>query len=265
VFHREKCAPALPVEVRGTHAPGVDEIRVEGLEVRCVVGVYPRERIEPQRLIVGLSLWLDTRRAAEHESLSKTVHYGDMARNVAFVLTSARFGMLETAALGLARLLLAPPARGERRARIERARVELSKPEALHHRATPKLIIEREASEYRYVVEERPFGTVDVIHETRDAGVYRLNVKPGGVIPLHVHRVMEEAELVLSEGLLCQGKPVAVGTMHRWPKDAAHLYENPTDRWQSILCVDSPPFIESDEIVVEGRPDDVPAEPRFMP
>lgn len=230
-----------------------------------MVGVYPRERIEPQRLIVDLTFWLDTRRAAEYESLAKTVHYGDMARNVAFVLSNARFGMLETAAHGLARLLLAPPARGERRANIERVRIELRKPEALHHRATPKLTIEREASEYRYLVEERPFGTVDVIHETQDAGIYRLNIRPGGTIPLHVHRVMEEAELVLSEGLLCQGKPIAIGTMHRWPKDAAHVYENPTERWQSILCIDSPRFIESDEIVVEGTPADVKPEPRFMP
>lgn len=243
----------------------MDEIRVDGLEVRCVVGIYPRERIEPQRLLVDLTFWLDTRAAAERESLAKTVHYGDMARDVAFVLTSARFEMLETAAHSLARLLLAPPARGERRARIEKVRIELRKPEAMHHRATPKLTIEREASEYRYVVEERPFGTVDVIHESRHAGVYRLNLAPGGTIPLHVHRVMEESELVLSEGLLCQGRPVRAGTVHRWPKDAPHLYENPTDRWQSILCVDSPRFVESDEIVVEGTPASVTPEPRFMP
>ena len=52
--------------------------------------------------------------------------------------------------------------------------------------------------------------------------------------------------MMLTEGLLCQGKPVARGTSFRWPKDAPHRYDNPTDRWQSILCVDSPPFLEHD-------------------
>lgn len=242
----------------------MDRITIEGLEVRCVVGVYPRERTEPQRLLVDLTLGVDTRRAAETEALAHTVDYAACARDVAFLLERGRFRMLETAAHALARYLLAPPARGERRTRVDHVKVELRKPEALQHRATPRLSIERSADGLAYVVEEKPFGTVDVILETKDVGIYRLNVAPGGTIPLHVHRVMDEAELVLTSGLLCQGKPIASGTSHRWPKDAAHVYENPTDRWQTILCVDAPAFIEADEIPVEGAPDDVPAEPRWM-
>ncbi len=229
-----------------------------------MVGVYPRERTEPQRLLVDLTLGLDTRRAAETEALGHTVDYAACARDVAFLLERGRFRMLETAAHALARYLLAPPTRAERRARVDWVRVELRKPEALQHRATPRLVIERSAEGLAYVVEQKPFGTVDVIHETRDAGIYRLNLAPGGTIPLHVHRIMDEAELVLSSGLLLQGKPVTAGTVHRWPKDAAHVYENPTERWQSILCVDAPPFLESDEIPVEGEPADVPPEPRWM-
>jgi dihydroneopterin aldolase len=98
---------------------------------------------------------------------------------------------------------------------------------------------------------------VDVIHETRDAGIYRLNVAPGSAIPLHVHRVMHESEMVLTRGLLCQELPVPPGTVHRWPHGAAHCYRNPTRRYQTILCVDSPPFIEHDEVPVDGAPSDV--------
>lgn len=229
-----------------------------------MVGVYPRERTDPQRLLVDLTLGVDTRRAAETEALAHTVDYAACARDVAFLLEHGRFRMLETAAHALARYLLAPPARGERRARIDQVRIDLRKPEALQHRATPRLSIERSSEGLSYVVEEKAFGTVDVLLQTRDVGIYRLNIAPGGTIPLHVHHVMEEAELVLTNGLHCQGKPVAAGTAHRWPKDAAHLYENPTERWQSILCVDSPPFIEADEIAVEGGPADVAPEPRWM-
>jgi hypothetical protein len=173
--------------------------------------------------------------------------------------------MLETAAHVLARYLLAPPALGERRAQIERVRLRLSKPGALPGVAVPSLEIERDRSWAGLVQEQKAFGVVDVIHETREAGIYRLNVAPHAAIPLHVHDIMRESELVLTEGLVCQGKLVAAGTVHRWPKRAAHCYDNPTDRYQSILCVDAPRFLESDEIPVTGSPAEVEPEARAWP
>jgi hypothetical protein len=59
---------------------------------------------------------------------------------------------------------------------------------------------------------------------------------------------------VLSDGLWVQGRPALPGTVHRWPRGAAHCYANPSERYQSILCVDSPRFLESDEILVSGQP-----------
>jgi hypothetical protein len=106
---------------------------------------------------------------------------------------------------------------------------------------------------------------VDVIYETRHAGIYRLNVAPHASIPMHVHHTMKESELVLTDGLLCQRKLAPAGTVHRWPMRAAHCYDNPTDRYQTILCVDSPRFLESDEIPVTGEPASVEPEARAWP
>jgi dihydroneopterin aldolase len=237
-----------------------DVIRIRGLEVDCVVGVYPRERHEPQPLVLDAELHLDTELAARREQLGRTVDYAQVSGQLAFLLRNGRFRMLETAAHALCRYLLAPPARGERRARLARVKLTLTKPTALGGRAVPSLEITRDASWVSIATEQKLFGTVDVIHETRDAGIYRLNVAPGRSIPLHVHRVMQEAEMVLTQGLVCQGQPAAVGTVHRWPKGAAHCYDNPTRRTQSILCVDSPPFIQEDEIAVSGVPAQVRAE-----
>lgn len=229
----------------------MDLIRIEQLKVDCVVGVYPHERDVPQPLQVDLSLWLDTRPAAIKESLRASVDYAAIAGQVAFLLKSCRFRMLETAAHALACYLLAPPALGERRAMIQRVAVRLTKPNALQGVGIPSIEIEREASAVTIETEHSSFGIVDIIHETRDAGIYRLNIAPQSAIPLHVHRVMQESELVLSDGLLCQGQPVAAGSLRRWPLDAPHHYDNPTDRYQTILCVDSPPFTQADELEVE--------------
>lgn len=240
--------------------PHQDRITIEGLQLDCVVGVYPHERNTPQPLSVDLEMTLDTERAAVRERLRHSVDYAAISAQLAFLLTHCRFRMLETAAHVLARYLLAPPAPGEERAQIEEARLRLTKPGALRDRARPSLEIRRDASWAYLRHEEKPFGVVDVIGETRDAGIYRLNVAPGRNIPLHVHRRMREAEMVLSDGLLCQGRPVVAGAVHRWPHGAAHRYDNPTNRYQTILCVDAPRFMEDDEIEVDGPPADVPSE-----
>lgn len=237
-----------------------DVIAIEGLVVDCVVGVYPHERDVVQPLRLDLYLELDTRQAAERERLRDSIDYAAVAGQLGFLLSACRFGMVETAAHALARYLLLPPAPGERRAQIDALRLRLTKPSAsLAGQALPSLEITRDAQEFALQTESSKFGHVDVVFETRDAGIYRLNVAPGRSIPLHVHRQMRESELVLTDGLLCQGKPVAPGTVFHWPLGAAHRYDNPTPRHQTILCVDSPRFMPEDEIEVDGEPAEVSA------
>jgi len=238
----------------------MDRIELNGLEVDCVVGLYPRERHLPQRLRLDLTMYFSTEQAARKEALSATVDYAAIAAQLAFLLRSCEFRLLETAAHALARYLLAPPALGERRAQIERVGLRLTKPFALGATTVPALYIERDRHWVEIPHEHKPFGLVEIIHETKDAGIYRLNIAPGKGIPLHVHRQMREAELVLSDGLYCQHKRTPMGAVHRWPRGAAHCYDNPTERYQSILCVDAPRFIESDEIEVSGEPDHVAPE-----
>jgi len=243
----------------------MDVLRIEELMVDCVVGVYPHERDASQPLRVDVEMRLETERSAVKESLRATVDYAATASQLVFLLRSCRFGLLETAAHVLARYILAPPAPDERRAQIVSVVVRLTKPGALGGFAIPSLEVERTAAWCSFEVEKKPFGTVDVIHETKGAGIYRLNIAPSKSIPLHMHQQMRESEMVLGDGLLCQGQPCAPGTVHRWPRGAAHMYTNPTDRHQAILCVDSPRFIPDDEIEVAGEPAEVPAEPPWAP
>lgn len=242
-----------------------DVIAVEGLEVPCVVGVDPHERTVPQPLRVDLRMVLDTSRAGVSQRLRWTVDYARTASQIAFLLQHCRFYLLETAAYALTRYLLAPPALGEDRPRIQEVVLRLTKPHALGGRGIPWLEVHRRAADVKLVRETKPFGIVDVIHETKAEGIYRLNVAPGRSIPLHLHRITNEAEMVLGDGILLNGKRVAFGSVYRWPHETPHTWSNPTDRWQSILCVDSPPFRPEDEVVVEGTPVDVDPEPPFLP
>jgi len=235
----------------------MDCIELNGLEVDCVVGIYPRERHMPQRVRLDLGMYLSTELAARGELISATIDYSALAQQVGFLLRACEFRLIETAAHALARYLLAPPAPDEQRAQIEALRLRLTKPFALGATAEPSLLIERDRHWVELPREPTSYGFVEVVHETRDAGIYRLNIAPGASIPLHHHKQMLESELVLTDGLLCQQKPIPAGAAHRWPLGAAHSYDNPTDRYQSILCVDAPRFVAGDQIEVSGQPEEV--------
>jgi dihydroneopterin aldolase len=156
------------------------------------------------------------------------------------LLQSCRFGLLETAAHAIAMSLLIAPAPGERRSMVGTVRLKLIKPEALPASAVASLEIEREASWARTERQEAPFGSVDLIHESPEAGIYRLNFAPRIEAPLHRYAHAHEAELVLTAGLSDGERPLVAGRELRHERGEPRTYVNPTRRWQSILCVDSP-------------------------
>ncbi|NOJ77854.1 dihydroneopterin aldolase [Myxococcus xanthus] len=233
----------------------LDVIELRGLTVDCIVGIFNRERIAAQPLRLDVALFLDTRAAAVGGRLAHTVNYGRLAGELRFLLEACRFELLESAVETVCRYVLAPPTDDVPRAQVHAATVRVTKPLALGGLAVPSLQIHRTAAEMVYGREEKGFGRVDIIHEGAGYGVYRLRVKPGGCIPTHVHQQMEESELVLGSGLLLQFEPVARGMAFHWPRGFLHRYDNPSSTEQTVLCVDRPGFIPSDEVETEPPPE----------
>lgn len=243
--------PFHPPVVTTPRGRPLDVIELRGLTVDCIVGVFNRERFAAQPLRLDVALFLDTRSAAAGGKLAHTVNYGRLAGELRFLLEACRFELLESAVEAVCRYVLAPPTDDVSRAQVHAATVRVTKPQALGGMAVPSLQIHRTAEEMEYAREEKPFGRVDIIHEGAGYGVYRLRVRPGGTIPTHVHRQMEESELVLGSGMLLQGRPVERGMAFNWPRGFPHRYDNPTATEQTVLCVDRPRFIPSDEVETE--------------
>jgi hypothetical protein len=143
----------------------------------------------------------------------------------------------------LARLLAAPPALGESRPALGALRFEMTWNGGFRRdRVQPE--------DFPIGREEKDFGIVDILHQCETFGLYRLNIRPGAGIPLHVHRRMQEWEMVISTGLLLQNQEAPLHHTSAWTHEVAHRYDNPSSHWKTVLCVDSPPFIPSDEILV---------------
>ncbi|MBN1205830.1 MAG: dihydroneopterin aldolase [Myxococcaceae bacterium] len=230
----------------------LDVIELRGITVDCIVGVYRRERVTAQPLRLDVALFLDTREAAVGGQLGRTVHYGRLEGELRFLLEACRFELLESAAEAMCRYVLAPPPADAPRMQVRAATVRLTKPQALAGRAVPSLQVHRTAEELHYQVEDRPFGRVEIVYEGEGYGIYRLRIRPGGTLSMHLHQVLEESELVLGAGLTLQGRPVARGMAFHWQRGSAHRYDNPSQGEQTVLCVDRPRFVPSDEVEAEG-------------
>jgi dihydroneopterin aldolase len=80
----------------------VDRVTVRGLRIRGHHGVFQREREDGQTFLVDLSLGLDTAPAAAGDDLTKTVHYGVLAEQVAAVVSGEPVDLIETLAQRIA-------------------------------------------------------------------------------------------------------------------------------------------------------------------
>jgi 7,8-dihydroneopterin aldolase/epimerase/oxygenase len=100
-----------------------DEISLTGLRVFGRHGVYEDERRVGQDFVIDLVLRLDTRPAAASDDVADTVHYGELAQQVAHIVGGEPVDLLETLADRIARHVLADD-------RVDGVRVIVHKPDA---------------------------------------------------------------------------------------------------------------------------------------
>lgn len=84
-----------------------DRVTVDGLEVFANHGVYPEENTLGQKFVVSLVLYADLRAAGERDDLDASVDYGAVCHDVDDYLRGHTFKLIEAAAEGVARMLLA--------------------------------------------------------------------------------------------------------------------------------------------------------------
>lgn len=223
-----------------------DAICIEGLGVDCIIGVYPEERTQAQPLSLDLRLHGDLSRPGFSGRLSDSCDYDRLADEIAQLLRFRGYALLEMAAEELAAMIfgLHPWA--------EALWLRVAKPRALAGRAQRAAVeIQRSRADYPRGFESSGFGTVDILFESKGAGLYLLNVEPGKEIPAHYHKQMDELEWLVQGTLERDGQVIDVPSVVRWPKQQVHRYYNPSDEVATLFCCDMPPFIPSDEIEVK--------------
>ncbi len=100
-----------------------DSITLTGIRVTAHHGVYDFERENGQDFVVDVTVWLDLARASASDDVGETIHYGELAVEVAEAARENPVDLIETVAERIAAVVLAhKPA--------EKVRVTVHKPSA---------------------------------------------------------------------------------------------------------------------------------------
>lgn len=113
-----------------------DEIRIQDLHLRTIIGINDEERRNRQDVLINITLYADTRAAGESDDIADTVNYRTITKQVIALVEDSQFYLVEKMAAEIADICL-----GDRR--VERARVSVQKPGALRFARSVGVTIER--------------------------------------------------------------------------------------------------------------------------
>lgn len=218
-----------------------DRVEIEQLEVECIIGIRPEERDQPQPLVVDLALEYDLHEAGRSGRITDTCDYARLADEITALLRFRRYKLLENAAEEIGAMVLGL----HHGARLE---LRLGKPNAIANARRAGVFVNRTPADYPRRREASRFGEVEVLLETRDAGLYLLHVEAQHAIPLHRHEVMQELEWLVEGELVQGGELVELGRPQAWGLGQVHGYTNVSGRRATLFCCDTPPFLPHDEI-----------------
>lgn len=114
-----------------------DEIRIEDLLIRTIIGINGDERHDRQDVLVNLTLFVDTQAAGQSDDITDApLNYRTLTKKVIAAVEGSSFHLLERLAAEVASVCLAEPG-------VARARVSVAKPGALRFARSVAVVIER--------------------------------------------------------------------------------------------------------------------------
>jgi|TARA_B100001971_G_C18173569_1_gene528606 FolB domain-containing protein len=114
----------------------IDTIRIEQLELSCLVGVNPWERLTKQQITVDVELDVDLSPAGASDTIADTIDYRTIVNKIVSEIDDSKFALVEALATRIAEICLEDD-------RVLSAEVTLRKPGAIQDASSVGVIIRR--------------------------------------------------------------------------------------------------------------------------
>jgi dihydroneopterin aldolase len=214
----------------------MDYIHIEELELDCIVGVRPWERRRPQRILLDLSLGLDASRAGRLGRIGLTCDSDQVAAEVQALLRFREYQLIEVATEELAAMLFGV------HGALRSVEIKLTKRGALPGRARGAAVsLQRVRSEYPRRSVTAPFGQLEVLLETYEAGLYLLSLEPGGSLKFGPTAGVREHGWVVSGELARGSKCLGAGDSLSLGLGSAGVFSNRGSGKTTVFLCRCPP------------------------
>jgi len=120
----------------------LDQIRLSDLLVRGILGINPIEREKKQDILVNITLWANTKAAAESDNINHAINYRSVAKLVIEHIENNKPFLVEKLCADLAILCF----RYDRR--VKKTLVSVEKPGALRFAKSVGVSIERSREDF---------------------------------------------------------------------------------------------------------------------
>ena len=102
----------------------MDKIFIRDLALRCIIGLYPEERINKQDVLINVTLEADLRAAGQSDDLNDTVDYKAIKLAILDLVENSEFLLIESLAERIAAICIGAD-------KVQSATVTIDKPGAL--------------------------------------------------------------------------------------------------------------------------------------
>jgi len=73
----------------------LDTVRIERLELDCIIGINPWERLTKQRITIDIEMNADLSAAGKSDAIEDTINYRDISKAVTAEIEESSYGLVE--------------------------------------------------------------------------------------------------------------------------------------------------------------------------
>ncbi len=101
-----------------------DKIKINDLQLRCIIGVNDWERTQKQDVIINVTLYADLTKPCQTDNLNDSVDYKEIKKEIITMVENSNFNLIERLAGEIAKICLSRPL-------VKAIQVNIDKPGAL--------------------------------------------------------------------------------------------------------------------------------------
>ena len=118
----------------------LDTVKIERLEVDCIIGINPWERLTKQQITIDIEIDTDLTAAGKSDSIEDTINYRTIAKTVTTEVEKSDYGLVESIGAKIADICLEDD-------RVFSVRVTVRKPGAVRKASAVGIVIRRNRTE----------------------------------------------------------------------------------------------------------------------